>query len=68
LVNHSDSYPIKNLAINTRYSSESQKAHIIGEFVILTKFGGHALRHLASGGQAGREEEGREAGRLVFAI
>ena len=31
-----------------RYSSEPQKAHLIGEFVIMAKFGGHALRHLAS--------------------
>jgi len=25
-----------------------QKAHLTGEFVIVAKFGGHALRHLAS--------------------
>jgi len=31
-----------------RYSSESQKAHLTGEFVIVAKFGGHALRRLAS--------------------
>jgi len=31
-----------------RYSSEPQKAHLTGEFVIVAKFGGHALRHLAS--------------------
>jgi len=31
-----------------RYSSEPQKAHLTGEFVIVAKFGGHALRLLAS--------------------
>jgi len=30
------------------YSLEPQKAHLTGEFVIVAKFGGHALRHLAS--------------------
>jgi len=31
-----------------RYLSEPQKAHLTGaEFVIVAKFGGHALRHLA---------------------
>jgi len=28
-------------------SSEPQKAHLTGEFVIVAKFGGHVLRHLA---------------------
>jgi len=31
-----------------RYSSEPQKAHLTGEFVIVAKFGGHVLHHLAS--------------------
>jgi len=31
-----------------RYLSEPQKAHLTGEFIIVAKFGGHALRHLAS--------------------
>jgi len=31
------------------YSSEPQKAHLTGEFVIVAKFGGHVLHHLASG-------------------
>ena len=30
------------------YSSEPQKAHPTGEFVIMAKFDGHVLRHLAS--------------------
>ena len=31
-----------------RCSSEPQKPHLTGEFIIVAKFGGHALRHLAS--------------------
>ena len=31
-----------------RYSSEPEKAHPTGEFVIVAKFGGHVLRYLAS--------------------
>ena len=31
-----------------RYSSEPQKADPTGEFVIVGKFGGHVLCHLAS--------------------
>jgi len=31
-----------------RYSPEPQKAHLTGEFVIVAKFGGHALCRLAS--------------------
>jgi len=31
-----------------RYLSEPQKAHLTGEFVIVAKFGGHVLCHLAS--------------------
>ena len=31
-----------------RYSSEPQKAHLTGEVIIVAKFGGHVLRHLAS--------------------
>ena len=34
-------------AVN-RYSLEPQKAHRTGEFIIVAKFGGHALHHLAS--------------------
>jgi len=49
---------------------EPQKAHLTGEFIIFAKFGGHALRHLASAcecGQAGRDA-GRQTKNLVFAI
>ena len=38
----------KEYGTEVRYSSEPQKAHLTGEFVIVEKFGGHALRHLAS--------------------
>ena len=38
----------KEYGAEDRYSLEPQKAHLIGEFVTVAKFGGHALRHLAS--------------------
>jgi len=38
----------------------NQKAHLTGEFVILGKFGDHALRHLASR----LANVGRQGGRL----
>ena len=38
----------KEYGAEDRYSLELQKAHLTGEFVIVAKFGGHALRHLAS--------------------
>jgi len=38
----------KEYGAEDRYSLEPQKAHLTGEFVIVVKFGGHALRHLAS--------------------
>jgi len=38
----------KEYSTEDRYSSEPQKAHLTGEFVIVAKFGGHALRRLAS--------------------
>ena len=54
------------------YLSEPQKAHLTGEFVIVAKFGGHALRRLASRLANVVRQGGREAGRqtknLVFAI
>ena len=43
--NHTDEK--KKYGTEDRYSSEPQKAHLTGEFVIVAKFGGHALRHLA---------------------
>jgi len=38
----------KEYGAEDRYSSESQKAHPTGKFVIVAKFGGCVLRHLAS--------------------
>jgi len=38
----------KEYGAEDRYSSEPQKAHLTDEFVIVAKFGGHALHHLAS--------------------
>jgi len=38
----------KEYGTENRYSSEPQKAHLTGEFIIVAKFGGRALRHLAS--------------------
>jgi len=36
----------KEYGTEDRYLSEPQKAHLTGEFVIVAKFGGHALHHL----------------------
>ena len=59
----------KNMAQRTdTRSSEPQKAHLTGEFVIVAKFGGHALRHLASRLANVVRQEGRQTKNLVFAI
>jgi len=57
--NHTDER--KEYGAEDRYSSEPQKAHLTGEFVIVAKFGGHALHHLASRLANTIREEGREA-------
>jgi len=44
--NHNTTDERKEYGAEDRYLSELQKAHLIGEFVIVAKFGGHALRHL----------------------
>ena len=44
--------------------SEPQKAHLTSEFVIVAKFGGHELHHLASRLARVIREGGREEGRL----
>jgi len=46
--NHNTIDKRKEYGAEDRYSSEPQKAHLTGEFVIVAKFGGLALRHLAS--------------------
>jgi len=44
--NHADEK--KEYGAEDIYLLEPQKAHLTGEFVIVAKFGGHALCHLAS--------------------
>ena len=44
--NHKDKK--KEQGAEDRYLSEPEKAHPTGEFIIVTKLGGHVLRHLAS--------------------
>jgi len=46
--NHNTTDERKEYGPEDRYLLEPQKAHLTGEFVIVAKFGGHALRHLAS--------------------
>ena len=45
---HKNSDEKKEYGAEDRYSSESQEAYLTSEFIIVAKFGGHALRHLAS--------------------
>ena len=52
----------------TIYLREPQKAHLTGEFIIVAKFGGHALRHLASRLANVVRQGGRQTKNLVFAI
>ena len=44
--NHKDEK--KEHGVEDRYSSEPQKAHPTSESVVVAKFSGHALHHLAS--------------------
>jgi len=46
--NHNTKDERKEYGAEDRYSSEPQKAHLTGKFVIVAKFGGHVLRHLDS--------------------
>jgi len=46
--NHNHTDQKKEYGTEDRYSSEPQKAHLTGEFVIIAKLGGHVLRHSAS--------------------
>jgi len=45
---HNTTNERKEYGAEDRYLSEPQKAHRTGEFVIVGKFGGHALCRLAS--------------------
>jgi len=58
----------KEYGAEDRYSSEHQKAHLTGEFVIMAKFGGHALRRLVSRLANVVREGGRQTKNLVLAI
>ena len=51
----------KEQGTEDRYLSEPQKAHPTGEFVIVAKFGGHVLHHLASRLANVIRQGGREA-------
>ena len=62
--NHTHTDEKKEYDAEDRYSSEPQKAHLTGEFVIVEKFGGHALRHLASWLENLIRQGGRQGGRL----
>jgi len=53
----------KEYGAEERYSSEPQKANLTGEFVIVAKFGGHALHHLASRLANVVRQGGRQGGR-----
>jgi len=62
--NHNTTDERKEYGVEDRYSSEPQKAHLTGELVIVAKFGGHALRRLASRlAKVVRQKGGREGGR-----
>ena len=60
----------KEYGAEDRYLSEPQKAHLTGKFIIVAKFGGHALHHLASrlAHVVRRREAGRQTKNLVVAI
>jgi len=64
--NHTDER--KEYGTEDRYSSEPQKAHLTGEFIIVEKFGGHALRHLAYRLANVIRQGGRQTKNLVLAI
>ena len=58
----------KEYGAEDRYSSEPQKVHLTGEFVIVAKFGGHALHHLASRLANVIREGGREGAVPALAL
>ena len=64
---HTDEKKNEEYGAEDRYLLEPQKVHLTGEFVIVAKFGGHALRHLASR-LVNDDQAGRETKNLVLAI
>ena len=63
--NHNHTDERKKYGTEDRDSSEPQKAHLPGEFVIVAKFGGHVLRRLASRLVNVIREGGRQTKNLV---
>jgi len=62
--NHNITHERKKYDAEDRYSSEPQKAHLTGEFVIVAEFGTHALRHLSSRLANVIRQGGRQGDRL----
>jgi len=56
------------MAQKTDIRQNLKKAHLTGEFVIVAKFGGHALRHLASRLANVVGQGGRQTKNLILAI
>jgi len=65
---HSTTDERKEYGAENTYSSEPQKAHLTGEFVIVAKFGGHALHHLASRLANVIRQGGRQTKNLILVI
>jgi len=66
--NHNHTDERKEYGAEDRYSSEPQKAHLTGEFVIVEKLGGHALHHLSSRLANVIRQGERQTKNLVLAI
>jgi len=64
--NHTDER--KEYGAEDRYLSEPQKTHLTGEFIIVAKFGGHMLHHLASRLANVVRQGGRQTKNLVLVI
>jgi len=65
---YNDTDERKEYGAEDRYSSEPKKAHLTGEFVIVAKFGGNTLHHLASRLVNVVRQAGMQNKNLVFAI
>ena len=65
---HNNTDERKEYGAEDRYLSEPQKAHLTGEFVIVAKFGGHLLHHLASRLANVVRQGGRQTKNQVLAI
>ena len=65
---HTHTNEKKEYGAEDRYSSEPQKAHLTVEFIIVAKFGGHALHYLVSRLANVIGEGRREGGRLKLSF